>query len=76
MTMTMPEPHIYEFDDFRLDAAKMVLLRRGQPLKLTPRVFDTLLYLIKHRGKVLEKDELMSAIWPDEIGRASCRERV
>jgi DNA-binding winged helix-turn-helix (wHTH) protein/TolB-like protein/Flp pilus assembly protein TadD len=63
--VSVPEPHIYEFDDFRLDAARRVLLRRGEPLPLTPRVFDTLLYFVRHHGRVLEKDELMGAIWPD-----------
>lgn len=61
----MPAPQIYEFNDFRLDAAKRLLLRRGEPVSVTPRVFDTLLYLVQHQGRVLEKDELMRAIWPD-----------
>jgi TolB-like protein/DNA-binding winged helix-turn-helix (wHTH) protein/Flp pilus assembly protein TadD len=63
----MPEPQIYEFNDFRLDAAKRLLLERGEPLSLTPRVFDTLLYLVEHQGQVLEKGELMKAIWPDSF---------
>jgi DNA-binding winged helix-turn-helix (wHTH) protein/TolB-like protein len=61
------EPYIYEFDDFRLDPANRVLLQNGEPLPLTPRVFDTLLYFVRHHGRVLEKDELMSAIWPDSF---------
>jgi DNA-binding winged helix-turn-helix (wHTH) protein/TolB-like protein/Tfp pilus assembly protein PilF len=63
--MGVPEPQIYEFDDFRVDAARRLLLQRGEPVALKPRVFDTLLYLTRHHGKVLEKDELMQAIWPD-----------
>jgi adenylate cyclase len=63
----MPEPDMYEFDDFRVDAAERVLLRRGGPLPLTPRVFATLLYFVRHSGKVMEKDELMRAIWPDAV---------
>ena len=65
--MDEPEPRIYEFEDFRLDAANRVLLRNGEPLPLTPRVFDTLLYFVRHHGRVLEKDDLMSAIWPDSF---------
>lgn len=65
--MGEPESHIYEFDDYRLDANERVLLRRGEPVPLTPRVFDTLLYLVRHSGKMLEKDELMRKIWPDAV---------
>src|SRR5262249_46333422 len=62
-----PEPRIYAFEDFRLDAADRVLLRNGEVLPLTPKVFDTLLYFVRHHGRVLGKDDLMSAIWPDSF---------
>ncbi len=65
--MAAPVSQVYEFDDFRLDASARLLLRAGRPVPLTPRVFDTLLYLVQHRGRVLEKDELMREIWPDAI---------
>jgi serine/threonine-protein kinase len=65
--MTVPDPHIYEFDDFHLDAVRRVLLRSGEPLPLTPRVFDTLLYFVQHHDRVIVKDELMRAIWPDSF---------
>jgi DNA-binding winged helix-turn-helix (wHTH) protein/Flp pilus assembly protein TadD len=64
----MPEQqaHIYEFGAFRLDSAKRLLFgRNGQPLSLTPKAFDTLLYLVEHREAVLDKEELLKAIWPD-----------
>lgn len=61
-------PHIYEFGNFRIDAAQRLLLQQdGETVSLTPRVFDTLLYLVRHGGKVLTKDELLSAIWTDTI---------
>ena len=59
---------IYEFGDFRLDASKRQLTGGdGQPIALTPKVFDTLLYLVRHRGKVIGKDELMREIWSDSV---------
>src|SRR5262245_5530363 len=66
----MNEPHssIYEFGDFRVDATKRILVSRdGEAIPLTPKVFDTLLYLVEHQGIVLDKDELMRAIWPHTV---------
>ena len=33
---------------------------------LTPKAFDILLALIEHRGDVLDKDQLMQRVWPDQ----------
>lgn len=61
-------PQWYEFGEFRVDAIARRLWRRdGAPVSLTPRVFDTLLYLLEHRGAVLGKDELMGAVWPGRV---------
>lgn len=66
-----PQPAhlIYEFGEFRLDALRRVLSSRvdGQPLQVTGKVFDTLLYLVERAGQVLDKRTLMSALWPDVI---------
>jgi DNA-binding response OmpR family regulator len=74
--MTAPQPHILEFDDFRIDAGKRLLLRKGESVPLTPKVFDTLLYLVENRGKVIEKDDLMGAIWCDTTAPAEGPSRV
>ncbi|HEX6625028.1 MAG TPA: winged helix-turn-helix domain-containing protein [Pyrinomonadaceae bacterium] len=61
-----PQPQIYEFGDFRLDTSERLLTARdGRVVPLTPKPFETLLYLVEHAGKVLNKDELMRAVWPD-----------
>jgi len=65
--MSTPQPHIFEFADFRVEAQTRRLLHKGDPVPLTPKVFDTLLYLIENRGKVVEKDDLMRAVWPDTV---------
>ena len=58
----------YEFDNFRIDSGKRLLSNCGpEPITLTPKIFDTLLYLVSHHATVIDKDELMSAIWPDTI---------
>src|SRR3954470_3579943 len=59
---------LYEFGDFRVDPAKRLLRRRdGTAIPLTPRVFDTLLFLVEHHQTVLDKERLMEAVWPDSI---------
>ncbi len=59
--------HFYEFGPFRLDVANHLLLREGEPVPLQKKAFDTLLFLVQHSGQVLEKDELMRALWPDSF---------
>src|SRR5215467_3498672 len=59
--------HLYEFGPFRLDATDHQLFRQGTPLPLTPKALDTLLILVQNSGRILEKDELMKAVWPDTI---------
>jgi TolB-like protein/DNA-binding winged helix-turn-helix (wHTH) protein len=62
------DPTSYVFDGFCVDTDKRLLLATsGGSIPLTPKAFDTLYYLVSHAGEVIEKDELMSAIWPDTI---------
>lgn len=56
---------IYEFGSFRLDAAEYVLLRNGQIIPLTPKVFETLLVLVENSGHVVNKNELYKQVWHD-----------
>jgi len=53
-----------EFGEFRVDEAHRLLLRKGEVVPLTSKVFDTLLFLIDSRDRVIEKDELMRLLWP------------
>ncbi len=55
------------FGPHRLDPAKRVLLRGDAAVPLTPKVFDLLVFLISSRGRVVEKDELLAAIWPGTV---------
>src|SRR5215831_11089088 len=60
--------HIYEFGEFQLDTGKRLLRRlHGTPVLLTPRVFETLLYMLEHHDAVLDKERIMEAVWPDSI---------
>gem|GEM_PF-245886 len=57
--------HLYEFGPFRLDPEKPCLWRDGEPVALTPKAVETLLVLVQQNGKLVEREQLMNAIWPD-----------
>ena len=63
--MTTSEKGIYEFGPFRIDMERYLLLRDGETIPLSPKVFETLLFLIQHRGEVAKKDEILESVWPD-----------
>ncbi|HEY0179900.1 MAG TPA: winged helix-turn-helix domain-containing protein [Dokdonella sp.] len=54
---------IYRFGDFTLSAAARELRRGDVPVRLSPRAFDCLAYLVEHRERAVGKDELVAAIW-------------
>ena len=55
----------YEFDEFQVDVSERRLTQRGEIVPLTPKVFDTLLLLLKRNGQTVDKQELMRQLWPD-----------
>lgn len=56
---------MYEFGLFLLDPEERTLSCQGMPLALTPKAFDTLLYLVRNPGRTLTKEELLKQIWPN-----------
>jgi len=56
---------LFEFDSYRLEPAERLLLRDGVPVPLEPKVFETLLVLVRHGGRMVTKDQLMKEVWPD-----------
>lgn len=63
--MNKQTKHFYQFGSFRIDPAERLLLRNGENVRLTPKVFEVLLYLVENPGRVLDKDELMKEIWSE-----------
>src|SRR5258708_11744105 len=61
----MARKTVYEFGEFHLDPEERLLLRRGEPVDLTPKAFNTLLVLVQNGGHLLTKQELMTRVWPD-----------
>jgi Tol biopolymer transport system component/DNA-binding winged helix-turn-helix (wHTH) protein len=58
---------IYCFEGFILDLERACLKRNGQEIKLRPKSLESLKYLIENRGRLVTKDELMHAVWPDSF---------
>jgi DNA-binding winged helix-turn-helix (wHTH) protein/tetratricopeptide (TPR) repeat protein len=57
----------YDFGPFRADIVRRLLLRDGQPVPVTSKVFDTLEVLIRNRGRVMAKEEMLKEIWPNSF---------
>jgi DNA-binding winged helix-turn-helix (wHTH) protein len=53
----------YTFGDCVLDTQRYVLHRAGQPVRLRPKVFQVLVYLLSHRERVVTKQELNEQVW-------------
>jgi len=58
---------IYEFGEFQLEPDERRLMHDGKPVPLTPKAFDTLVMLVERAGHLVEKEELISALWPDSF---------
>ena len=58
---------LYEFGAFLLNPQERTLTRAGATIPLTPKAFETLLYFIENRQRLLSKDELIAHLWPDSF---------
>src|SRR5262245_17863308 len=63
--MNSERPHVYEFGPFRLNPAEGQLLRSDEAVMLTPKAFEALVILVENQGHLIEKEDLMKALWPD-----------
>jgi pimeloyl-ACP methyl ester carboxylesterase/DNA-binding winged helix-turn-helix (wHTH) protein len=54
---------LYRFDDYCLDAARIELSRRGEPVAIEPQVFDLLQFLIANRQRVVSRDDILDVVW-------------
>jgi TolB-like protein len=58
---------IYKFGDHAVDIERRELRRGAEPVPLEPQVFDLLVYLLRHRGRVVSKDDLIDGVWAGRI---------
>ena len=57
----------YLFEDCELDTDRRELLRGSALVAVEPQVFDLLVHLIRHRDRVVSKDDLLAAVWHGRI---------
>jgi DNA-binding winged helix-turn-helix (wHTH) protein/TolB-like protein/Tfp pilus assembly protein PilF len=74
--MSVSGKELFEFDAFRLDPAEHLLLRNGEPVALEPKVYKLLVVLVRHSGRLVTKEELMQAVWPDSFVEESSLTRI
>jgi DNA-binding winged helix-turn-helix (wHTH) protein/Tol biopolymer transport system component len=66
-TENKPLIYLYEFDEFTVDLANFRVLKSDEPLKITPRAFEVLLYLVRNAGRVVGKQELFDNVWGESF---------
>jgi DNA-binding winged helix-turn-helix (wHTH) protein/tetratricopeptide (TPR) repeat protein len=59
------------FGQFTLDTRKRLLLNRGEPVSLGPKVIETLVVLVENAGVLVTKSDLMERLWPNEFVQES-----
>ena len=74
--MTTSNATTYRFGPCELDQARRSLSAHGREIRLQPRVFDLLCYLVRHRERVVGKDELLEVLWPGTIVVDNALQRV
>jgi DNA-binding winged helix-turn-helix (wHTH) protein/TolB-like protein/tetratricopeptide (TPR) repeat protein len=60
-------PAVFCFGAFVLDTARRVLERDGAEIRLRPKSLDVLEYLVRHPGRLVTKDELLTRVWAPAV---------
>jgi adenylate cyclase len=58
---------MFQFEGYTLDAARSSLRTADREVQLRPKSFDVLRYLVEHADRLVTKEELIKAIWPNVV---------
>lgn len=58
---------LFTFGEFSVDCDRRELKRGAAPIAVEPQVFDVLVYLIRHRDRVVSRDDLLADVWGRRI---------
>lgn len=57
------DPDVFEFGGIQIDFRHYRAEKLGEPLDLSPREYEILRFLIRHRGDVVTREQLLEAVW-------------
>jgi len=63
--MTTEASQIFSFDDVKVDPRTGEVFKAGAVVQLEPKAFKLLVFLIENRDHVVEKEEILDALWKD-----------
>src|SRR4051812_47254972 len=66
MTATIV-PEVFGFEGYTLDVTRGCLRREDREIELRPKTFDVLRYLVRNAGRLIPKEELIAAAWPNVV---------
>lgn len=58
-----PKEEVITVGDLEIYPENYEVIVRGEAVELTPKEFDLLLYLARHTGRILSREQLLNAIW-------------
>src|SRR5215831_17159895 len=58
---------MFQFEGYTLDVARSSLRIADRDVELRPKSFEVLSYLVENAGRLVTKEELIEAVWPDVI---------
>jgi len=56
---------VFLFDDVEVEPQTLNVLKAGREIEIEPKAFKVLMFLIENRGRLIEKSELLDAVWKD-----------
>jgi DNA-binding winged helix-turn-helix (wHTH) protein/tetratricopeptide (TPR) repeat protein len=65
--MSLLVKHLYSFGPFNLDAEQRLVRCDTSKIALPPKAFDLLLYMVRNPLRLITKEELLRAVWPDSF---------
>jgi DNA-binding winged helix-turn-helix (wHTH) protein/TolB-like protein/Tfp pilus assembly protein PilF len=65
--MELKTGSLYECGPFCLEPAEHRLMREGNPVALPPKAFELLVFLVRNQGRLVTKEQIMQAVWPDSF---------
>ncbi len=66
----------YRFDNVEVDLQTFKVWKEGKALSLEPKAFEVLVFLINHRDRLVEKNELLDAVWKESFVSLNALTRV